>query len=98
MRVNGNLLLLIISKICLNQVFTMSIFSTKGVGHYLDYPRYEGVFGHFCMIFSKPYICQVIFNTWEIYFLTGAIMANDSNLIEKNYAVIIANFLSDIHT
>ena len=25
-------------------------------------------------------------------------MENDSNLIEKNYAVIIANFLSDIHT
>ena len=38
MRVNGSLLLLIISKICLNQVFTMSIFATMGVGHYLDDP------------------------------------------------------------
>ena len=93
---NGNLLLLLSSKICLNQIFIMSIFATKGIGHYLDDPRYEGIFGYFCMIFSK--LCQMIFNIWKIQFLTGAIMVNYSNLILKKYAVIIANFLSDIHT
>ena len=39
-----------------------------------------------------------MFNIWEIQFLTGAIMANDLNLIKNNHAVIIANFFSDIHT
>ena len=62
--VNGNLLLLIICRICANQVYE-SIFATKGVWHYLDYPRYVGIFGHFCMIFSKLYD-KIIFNIWEI--------------------------------
>ena len=61
MRVNCNLLLLIISNIRLNEVFTMSIFATKGVWHYIDYPRYEGIFGHILKA-----ICQIIFNIWEI--------------------------------
>ena len=57
------------------------------------------IFGHFCIkehMISKLYHL-IIFNIWKIYFLTGAIMTNDLNLIFKN-AVIIANFLSDINT
>ena len=58
-----------------------------------------GIFGHVCLrvhMISKLYHL-IIFNIWKILFPTGAIMANDLNLILKN-AIIIANYLSDIHT
>ena len=57
--------------LCKSSIYYESIFATKGVGHYLAYPRYVGIFGHFSMrvdnimIFSKLYH-QIIFNIWEI--------------------------------
>ena len=43
--------------LCESSIYYESIFATKGVVHYLDYPRYVGIFEHFCMI---------IFNIWKI--------------------------------
>ena len=59
-----------------------------------EIPHWQSGVAYLHMIFSKLYH-QIIFNIW---FLTGAIMANDLNWIKNYYAVIIANFLSDIHT
>ena len=33
--------------LCKSSIYYESIFATKGVVHYLDYPRYVGIFEHF---------------------------------------------------